>query len=294
MTLSNFFKLVDEFIPEFLTPIQNEALLISTNLKSDKFYDLCAEYFKEKSKKDKKEVFEFVYMIKDWIKPLLLFHNEADLNALKKIPLNEKCLRWLISWSDIKKEIDKINNSGLVYLPYGYALPFIIEYLHFKANLDITDRLIHFKKRSLRDYIVKEVDKHNKRKDYGRKRNTNNVNDIFLNLVLPLFQKQAEKFGMEGSDFLKKLFRPSKKNTMLEKMFLAGLLNEIFIIDLKAKKANILRLYFPLFKLLIKDLPLYSKEEFENLADDQVGKDGYKSYHDYQGRRVKSLLLSPM
>jgi len=180
-------------------------------------------------------------------------------------------------------------------MSYSYAALAIYEYLDSKVWIDVVNHLIILKKRNLlpTNLAINEINAHIKRNKYARKSNTKNVNDIFFNNNLHVQYPLAELYAIDKFTFLKKLLQ-SPDDRALEKLFLADLIRKTIKINDKVKETDILRLFFPLFKLLIKDCTLYSKEEFENLADDQVGKDGYKTYPVYQARRVKSLLLSPM
>lgn len=290
--LSKINKIDNLELAKIITPIQKKAIRNSAYFRSEIFNELCIKFLQ----KTIVGTPDFVHSIREGIKPMLFFHSRDDIKYLKKIPLNKKCLRWFITWDSIKKEIELINNAGLVYMSYSYAALAIYEYLDSKVWIDIVNHLVILKKRNLlpTNLAINEINAHIKRKKYGRTSNTKNVNDIFFNNNLPVQYSLAELYAIDKFTLLKKMLQPSDSSRYAENIYIGDLIKKSIKINDNVKEADILRLYFPLFKLLLKDCILYSKEEFENLADDQVGKDGYKSYHVYQAKRLRKLLLSPL
>lgn len=97
---------------------------------------------------------------------------------------------------------------------------------------------------------------------------------------------------MNQEILIKKFLLSGSSSRIIEKIYLADLIKNAVKLNQKTNKSDILRLYFPLFKLIVQDIELLSQEEFENIPDRLNSKDSYKNYQIYQVKRLNKLLFS--
>ena len=244
-------------------------------LESDFFQELSNEILKAKVRPLVRAL--LMMQVQKLLEPIILFHEPKSIKKIGKITLPTDCRRWFIPFENIKKEIEKINNEGLIYLPFSYAMPFIHDYLVLKMGFDYRLCFLQTKKqKDASKALIKAINGFTKRKKYSSSTvSRNNFNQLM-----------NELFGELDDEFIELM-----KEMMLgdvEKRFLGPLFREEMIVKNNAKQSDILRLLFPLLKLIIKDQELLDEDEFLFKKGNK-----YRNYRIYQANRVRKILNAP-
>jgi hypothetical protein len=224
----------------------------------------------------------FILQYIPFIRDLVLFPDNEVIQKLKDNQFASHTLKWMVKLNDITIEIDRLAKiEGLIIIPNNY-LSAIHNHLSYKLLINFIEDFELSKTYNNQDtnILFIDIDKRIRRRDYNKKmQQTPKMNSFerVMNEVFDLLENNTSDDPGFSDKYLRQV---SKGNTSLIYTCLNG-----FYCQGISKNKVYLEL-FPLLKLIMKDVELFSFEEFISRKEERYDAD----YTKYQIARVKKIL----
>lgn len=219
----------------------------------------------------------------------LFFQTDQTLAKLKFLNVSPLALRWFISYKDLHKQYEIINEKG-IKIDYLLAFTYIKSYLKIKFSHDLLmsyASTIHdgVSMTELSKEIILLKSKRRRSSD-NLKRYKNQFEFLLNNLVNQFISLPQQYEGLDKFD-ITTFYKFSRGKT--EFYFLKKLLEECFDYDQNSiSHTEFLSIIYDLMSLLIQDRFIIDEVEF--LSSRKRTYQSYKSFDAYKAKKLRSLI----
>ena len=236
---------------------------------------------------NKSDVSNFILQFLPYLDFLMFFDGDKEVkNKLNKLGFTNNVLKWLVSISDIEKEIKRlIKIDGLLFVPYNFLYA-STEYIRLKFKIELVEgfglNIMHNNIET--NTVFLDLSNRVRRNNYINKKSSKpnkSEYDMLMNQHIETFEKISTELDQEKDLIIKSVLKSLNGNTKnITNLF------EFRTVDIS--KNNAYCELFPLLKLIMKDVKMLDETEFYSSGNDKYY-DGI--YRIYKISRVQKLLL---
>jgi hypothetical protein len=227
-----------------------------------------------------------IFLIENGIDALTVCDDQEVINKWRSLGLTNHSLKWITPLDTIIDELLRLTFHDAIRADAPSAFVLILLYLHKSFRIALLEDIGYLKDKGIGDFKPNQLEKmfqdlyrFIKRKEANPNVRWSDFQLLAIPQILEINEK-LEHLGRDPDDFKREILKSARGNNATSLSQIAGCFYT------ERSKEELAMILFPLFKLLLKDQPLMTREEFETSPSEHDG----LTYEAYQYQALKLYL----